>query len=167
MLFTKKIKTIYYSIFCLKIAYSLAVYGQTKKGNIEQIQTLQNELLKVLAKKHFMYSTNKLHNDLKILKVKELVIQDILTFDSNFKNNKLPIVFHNYLTLRHTNQSIQTRKIKIKYLLTLAPRSKYGAQTVKSKGSILWNQLPSSLSTLTDTKKLRKKWKEKWLSYPK
>ena len=88
----------------------MAVYGQTIKGNIEQIQTLQNELLKVLANKHFMYSTNKLHNVLKILKVKELVIQDILTFDSNFKNNKLPIVLHSYLTLRHTNHSIQTRK---------------------------------------------------------
>jgi len=123
----------------------LALYSQSIKGNIEQIQTLQNELLYVIANKDFMYSTTKLHNVLKILKVKELVIQDILTFDSNFKNDKLPIVLHTYLTLRHTNHSIQTRK----KLLTL------------------WNQLPSSLSTLTDTKKLRKKWKEKWLSYHK
>ena len=113
-----------------------------------------------------MYPTNKLHNELKILKVKDLVIQEILTFVSNFKNNKLPNVFQNYFKWRQANQHIQTRNIA-NHMLTLAPQLNYGARTVRSKGPKLWNQLPPSLSTLTSTKIFRAKWKEEKLPYPK
>merc|ERR1712105_496115 len=129
---TKQIRTIYYSLVYSKITYALAVYGQTTEENILKIQTLQNKLLRVLAKKHYMYSTNKLHNELKILKVEDLVIQEILTFVSNFKNNKLPKIFQNYFKWRQVNQQMQTRNIE-NHMLTLAPQSNYGAQTVKKK----------------------------------
>ena len=141
------------------------MYGQTTEENILKIQTLQNRLLRVLAKKNYMYSTNKLHNELKILKVEDLVIQEILTFVSNFKNNRLPNVFQNYFKWRQARQHIQTRNIE-NHMLTLAPRLNYGSRTVKSKGPKLWNQLPTSLSTLTSTKSFRAKWKEGELPYP-
>ena len=99
---------------------------------------------------------NKLHNELKILKVEDLVIQEILTIVSNFKNNRLPNVFQNYFNWRQANQQMQTRNIG-NHMITLAPQSNYGAQTVKSKGPRLWNQLPASLSTLTGTKIFRAK----------
>ena len=77
-------RTIYYSLVYSKIKYALAIYGLTTKENLLKIQTLQNKLLKVLTKNHYMYPTNKLHNDLKILKVEDLADQEILTFDFNF-----------------------------------------------------------------------------------
>ena len=52
---TKQIRTIYYSLVYSKITYALAAYGQTTEGNIKQIQTLQNRLLRVLAKKHYRF----------------------------------------------------------------------------------------------------------------
>ena len=112
-----------------------------------------------------MYPVNKLHHELKILKVEDLVIQEILTFVSNFKNNRRPKVFQNYFKWRQANQQMQTRNIG-NHMMTLAPRSNYGAQTVKSKGPRLWNQLPASLSNVNSTKIFRTKWKEGKLPYP-
>ena len=67
---------------------------------IQQIQVLQNGLLKVLTKKHYMYSTHKLHTELKLLQVEDLVDQEILTFVFNYMNNKLPEKFDNCFRLR-------------------------------------------------------------------
>ena len=52
-----------------RIKYGSIITGQTTKENIEKIQTLQNKLLKVLYKKNYCFSTNKLHNELAVLKV--------------------------------------------------------------------------------------------------
>ena len=104
-------RTIYYSLVYSKIKYALAIYGTTSKENILLIQRLQNKLLKVLTKKNYRYSTNKLHNELKILKVEDLVDQEILTFVFNFKNNKLPHIFSSYFKFRSDQQQIQTRNI--------------------------------------------------------
>ena len=111
-----------------------------------------------------MYSTNKLNNEHKILKVEDFVIQEILAFVSNFKDKKRPRVFQIYFQWRQVNQHIQTRNIK-NHMLTLAPRLNYGAHRVKSKGSKLWNQLPPSLLTLSSTKIFRTKWMEKMLRW--
>ena len=101
-----QIKTIYYSLIYSKIKYALAVYGMTSKENILQIQRIQNKLLKVLMKKNYMYATNKLHNELKILKVEDLMDQEILTFVSNFKNKTLPKIYDSYFQFRSDYQQI-------------------------------------------------------------
>ena len=142
-----------------KILYALPVYGLTSKENISHIQRLQNKLLKVLMKKNYRYSTNKLHNDLNILKVEDLVDQEILTFVSKFKNGKLPKIFDSYFEFRGNHQQIRTRNIENKLLIPTT-RTNYGEQTVKVKGALLWNQLPSTLSTIEKPKTFRKNWKK-------
>ena len=161
---TQQVRTIYYSLVYSKIIYALAAYGHTKRENIIKIQTLQNKLLRILAKKHYMYPTNRLHNELKILKVEDLVDQELLTFTFNFRNERLPPKFDNYFSFRSNLQKIQTRNIK-NHMITPIARTNYGEQTVKVKGSLLWNQLPTSLSTLSNVKLFRKKWKSTKLPY--
>ena len=50
-----------------RLKYGSIITGQTSKENLDNIQILQNKLLKVLAGKCYRYSTNKLHNELSIL----------------------------------------------------------------------------------------------------
>ena len=125
-----------------KIKYALAIYGTTSKENILLIQRLQNKLLKVLMKKKYRYPTNNLHNELNILKVEDLVDQEILTFVCNFKNNKLPSIFSNYFKFRSDQHQTQTRNIE-NHLITPFSRTNYGEQTVKVRGTLLWNALPT------------------------
>ena len=85
--------------------------------------------------------------------------QEILTFVFNFNNKKLPNVFSSYFKYRSENQQPQTRNID-NHLVTPKPRTNCGEQTIRIKGALLWNKLPTSLTELTNTKTFRKKWKE-------
>ena len=161
---TDQSRAIYYSLVYSKITYALAVYGLTSKENLLSIQRIQNKLLKVLTKKPYLYPTNILHNDLKILKVEDLVDQEILTFVFNFKNKKLPEIFNNYFKYRTEQQQIVTRNIE-NHIVTPITRTNYGERTVRVKGCLLWNQLPSNLHTLSNTKNFRAKWKLTKLPY--
>ena len=44
-------------------------------GDLKPIQTLQNKLMKVLLNKNYLYSTDQLHTDLKILKIDDILSQ--------------------------------------------------------------------------------------------
>ncbi len=80
--------------------------------------------------------------------------QEILTFVSKFRNNKLPHKFNDKFKLRSKNQQTRTRNIE-NHLITPLTRTVIGEQTVSVKGSVLWNKLPNHLSTLTNTKAFR------------
>ena len=89
------IRTIYYALVYSRIKYGISVYGQACDSKIKRIQTLQNQLLKVLSKKDYRFSTDSLHNEFDILKIKDIVKQEIITFVHNFSNS-LPPVFDGY-----------------------------------------------------------------------
>ena len=74
------------------------------------MQVLQNKLLKVLLAKSYIYSTNSLHNELNILKVKDIAKLDALTFIHNYFNNQLPSIFNNYFTLVSEIHNRNTRR---------------------------------------------------------
>ena len=73
------------------------------------MQVLQNKLLKVLQAKTYRYSTNRLHNELEIIKVEDIAKLDAVTFIHNYFNNKLHQLFNNYFTLNRDIHSINTR----------------------------------------------------------
>ena len=75
--------------------------GQTTDENLGKIQTLQNKLLKVLYYKKYHYSTNKLHNELEILKFNDLIKQETISFVYPYVHGKLPSVFGNQFSHRH------------------------------------------------------------------
>ena len=158
------IKTIYYTLIYSKIEYGIAVYGQAGATKIKQIQVLQNRLLKVLSSKKFRYSTDRLHNDFGILKVHDIVNQEILTFVKNYFLDKLPVVFQNYFTLFGNHNTMHTRNSH-KLIRKITPKSNFGATSVKFKGSDLWNKLSNDLKTCINTKQFRIKYKSSLMPY--
>ena len=83
-----------------RIKYGSIITGQTTDENLGKIQTLQNKLLKVLYYKNYRYSTNKLHNELEILKFNDLIKQKTLSFVYQYVHGKLSSVFGNYFSHR-------------------------------------------------------------------
>ncbi len=53
---------------------------------------IQNQLLKVFAGKDYLFSTDKLHVEFELLKVKDIKEQEVLAFVYNFFSNSLPPV---------------------------------------------------------------------------
>ena len=68
----KLARQIYYPFVYSRISYGIEVYGSCAKTSLERVQILQNKLLKLLLRLHPLTSTNSLHNNMKILKIKDV-----------------------------------------------------------------------------------------------
>jgi len=129
------IRSIYYSMIYSKIKYGITTYGLTTAKNIKKVQTMQNKLLKVITNQTYRSPTNELHNSLEILKVKDILTQEILCFVHNFANDKLPHIFKNYYKKFNETHNINTRNQE-KYK---PPKCKtvLGSKTVKHLGTVI------------------------------
>ena len=73
-------RAIYFSCIHSRVKYGIETYGSASEYKMAKLQILQNKLLKLLTKKDRRYSTNKLHIDLNILKVKHIYEMSVLSF---------------------------------------------------------------------------------------
>ena len=137
----------------------------TSQENILRIQVIQSKLLKVLTNKRIRHSTNKLHNELSILKVEDIIKQEILTFVHNYRNNKLPDVFNNYFLLKKDIQTIQTRNIENQFVIPYC-RTNIGEGSLKVKGPKSWNMQSNLLKKNSHLKSFRNTWKKTIFPYP-
>ena len=157
-------KAIYYATLHSRIEYAIALYGAADKTVIEPLQILQNKLLRVLTKKGPMYSTNKIHNDLDLLKINDIYESEILSFFYNCVNKNVPKALGNYFTIMGDTHNFNTRNKK--YILRdPCFKSKIGRLSVKQKGVQLWNKMDKSLKLSESSKVFRKNYKDTVLSY--
>ena len=105
----ENIKTIYYALVYSRIKYGISVYGQACANKMKIIQTLQNQLLKVLSGKTYRFSTDKLHDEFELLKVKDITKQEIASFVHNFFSNSSHTVFDGYFETLASNHNRNTR----------------------------------------------------------
>ena len=164
LLLKDNIKTIYFALIYSRIKYGISVYGQACDSKLKRIQTLQNQLLKVLSKKNYRFSTDKLHNEFEILKINDIIKQEIITFVHNFFSNSLPPVFDGYFETLASNHNRNTRhggnllKIPIH-------KTNLVASSIKIQGAKVWNRLDNNLKTIKKVKNLRNKFKYSQIPY--
>ena len=157
------IKTLYYTLIYSRIKYGLAVYGLAGSTKLNRIQFLQNQLLKVLSCKKFRYSTDKLHNEFDLLKVQDMVNQEILTFVHNYISNSLPSAFNNYYETLASIHGVNTRHGSD--LSKTRHRTKMGALSIKIHGPELWNKLNINIKSIPNVKCFRFRYKKSIIPY--
>ena len=165
LLNTEQVKTIYYALIYSRIKYGILVYRSANKNRIARIQTLQNKLLKVLLSRNYRHSTNKLHNELEILKVNDIAKVDSLTFIHNYFSNKLPRVFNHYFTTVGNVHNINTRGSKNQNISVDKHKNQVGYSTMKIKGANGWNNTSAIIKKITNIKTFRNKLKYTILPY--
>ena len=159
-----EIKTIYYTLIYSRIRYGLILYGAASPVALKPIQILQNQLLKVLTGKKYRYSTNQLHNELELIKVKDMCKQDILSFVFNHHLGKLPPIFDDYYSSFATIHELNTRNRNTNFHIPLY-YSSFGSSSLKVTGCILWNDIDNEIKAVQSIKCFRKKLKDKCLPY--
>ena len=156
-------RSIYYAYIYSRIKYGIPIYGMANTGDLKPIQILQNKLMKVILNKNYMFSTNQLHTELKILKITDIFNQEVLIFVFSQFNKMLPEIFNGYFVTFSSLHNIATRGNNTRFII---PRhfSNIGASTVKVHGAILWNDLPNHLKECSTIKSFRLEYK-KYLPY--
>ena len=159
----ENIKTIYYALVYSRIKYGISVYGQACENKMKKIQTLQNQLLKVLSGKNYRFSTDKLHDEFELLKVKDITKQEIATFVHNFFSNSLPPVFDGYF---ETLSSIHNRITRNgTNLIRIDNLSNFATSSIKIQGAKIWNHLNNDLKKIPKVKSFRIKKKKSCFLY--
>ena len=143
-----------------RIKYGIEIWGMTTGTNMNHIQVLQNQLLKVLSHKPYRYSTDKLHNDHKVLKVKDIFTQEIASFMHNYRKGKLPEVFAEYFKTFAEIHDINTRNNNMRYIIPIE-----GSNTLKVRGVQVWNSLDNEIKAVDKLKPFREKIKASYLPY--
>ena len=161
---SKQIEILYYSLIYSRIKYGITVYGYSSKTNMQKIQTLQNQILKVLSNEHFRFPTKDIHNRYNLLLVKDIFYQEKLTFVFNYTNNNLPVVFDNYYTYFSDVHGISTRYAHEKCILPSC-NTNLGLNSQRVNGAQLWNELDSSFKVCSNVKMFRSSIKNKILLY--
>ena len=129
------------------------------------MQVLQNKLLKVLQAQNDRYSTNRLHNELEIIKVEDIAKLDAVTFIHNYFNNKLPPIFNNYFTLVRDTHNLNTRSSDQDFYFDTY-KTNIGISSMKSIGAKTWNELSNSNKLIKNVKTFRKAITKSILYYP-
>ena len=160
-----QVKIIYYAFIYSRIKYGITTFGFTDNNKIQRMQVLQNKLLKVLQAKNYRYSTNRLHNELEIIKVEDIAKLDAVTFIHNYFNNKLPPIFNNYFTLVRDTHNLNTRSSDQDIYFDTY-KTKIGISSMKSIGAKTWNELSNSNKLIKNVKTFRKAITKSILYYP-
>ena len=156
-------KTIYYTLIYSRIKYGITLFGHAGPTKLKKIQTLQNQLLKVLLRKDYRFSTNELHKSMDLLKINDIADQEILSFVHNYFSKKLPPVFDDYYSTLAEQHQIDTRNGQ--NLLYIPNHvTNIAATSLKISGAKLWNHLVNNLKKIPKVKSFRKMLKTKIVS---
>ena len=105
-----------------------------------------------------------LHDEFEILKVQDMVNQEILTFVFKYFANSLPPVFDNYYETLASAHGINTRH-GCNLIRKVIHGTKVGALSIKIHGPELWNKLDNNLKSISNVKEFRLKYKKSILPY--
>ena len=114
--------------------------------------------LKILAKKIYLFSTYMLHNKFEVLKINDIVKQEIINFVHNFFSNSLPPVFDDYF---ETLAGINDRNTRHGNNLIKIPKhyTNLAGSSIKIHDAKVWNRLDHNLKNIKKIKNFRNKFK--------
>ena len=102
------------------------------------MQTKQNSLIKYLTKKEFLYPTNLIHQENKILKINDVYEQKLILFAYDCLNKKTIPLFHEYFQFNTPNHEYPTTQIN---LLKVPQTNKtIGETAIRCKAAAIWNK---------------------------
>ena len=125
----------------------------------------KTDYLKFSSTKNDHYSTNKLHNELSILKFSDLINQETLSFIFKYVHGKLPGVFDNYFSHRHEPREMIEEHRMRRFIYPMC-KTDIGKSTIKYVGSKLFNEKAPLLKLNITIKSFRKHVKNMYMTYP-
>ena len=142
----KLARTIYYACIHSRIKYGIEIYGSADENRLNKIQTLQNKLMKLLTRRDFLYSTDRLHAERNILKVKDIYETSLLHFTYNcINNNSIPNFKHFY---KYQDNLYDHYTRHRKHITRNKIHTEIGRSSTHYASATLWNTLPPELTSI-------------------
>ena len=148
-------RQIYYSTIFPHVNYCLEIYGSCASNLVKKLQIKQNSLMKYLTKKDSLFSTNLIHHQNNILKVKDAYELKLLSFVHDCLNQNTIPIFHHYFKHQRQTHQYSTRQDSI--LSVPHMKTNIGLSSIKRKASDIWNSNKTAQNYLSFSKSTMKK----------
>lgn len=131
------LKTLYYSMIYPHFTYCIEVWGNASSAYINSLFRLQKKTVRIIKSSAFRASTDPIFKELKLLKVSQIYIQNILMFVFKFLRGLLPNIFSDFFVRNNDVSDRQTRQKNLLYLPVC--RTTLYQKTIKITGVREWN----------------------------
>ena len=147
----KILKSIYYAIFDFNMKYGCQIWGQNLNTllSLRDIEKLQNKAIKIINFKTGSLHLNDIFNELKILRLKDLITFNNCLFVFDQSKEDLPQTFKNFFLKiydHHIYNTGGTKKILLD--VPLKNTSQYGTNSIKSRSIFNWNDMNMKIEVL-------------------
>ena len=123
--------SVYFSLFYSFILYGSLAWQFTSKTNLNRVLILQKKYLRII--------TFSFYKDHKLLKLRDILELEIITFFYNFSINELPKSVCSIFNLVHEVHTRNTRNNLVIYIPRMST-SRYGNHSLRGDGASLWNK---------------------------
>jgi len=125
------------------------MWGQDP-NQLEKTYVLQKKAIRLITFSHYLEHSSPLFKQLKLLKLKDIIIMNNVIFTHNTLNNKSPLIFNDYFktkTINHRPMTLNTMYSIPKGSLEV-PRTNtsFGAKSIRNICATQWNDLLRLLS---------------------
>ena len=136
IIISKKIaRKLCFSSIHSRIKYGIEVFGNCANEYLQQLQVIQNNLLKLLLNFDCRMSTNLLHQQLSLLKVVDIHTINVLSVVNECRSGRCPSLFSSYYHVRDAGYELRQSEC----LHVPRARTDIGQSSCKIKGARLWN----------------------------
>ena len=134
--------SLYYTLFHSHLAYCLSIWGTSNDGYLSKLTVLQKKVIRAITLSDFNAHSTPLFKHLKILKVKDLYNQKIMSLMWDFDHSKLPLSLSALFTRRNEIHNRNLRDQKYNKLYTANRfHNRHGYDSFTHYGATLLNKV--------------------------
>lgn len=131
---------IYHSYVLTHINYLAPIWSNTTRNKIDEIQIIQNRILRIINGYSRLHSTNDLYSE-SVLPVDKLILFQVLMLVHKIKHNQIK---HNFtITIRSDTHQHNTRRIS--HINIPFSRTNLGQSSAINRGFMEFNNLPPNI----------------------
>ncbi len=145
-------KIILDTLFFSQLDYCQIIWANASKKDLRKLQLVQNKAARLILQCPYRTNINRMHFDLKWLKVEDRMIAAVLLSTWKVLHFKTPLDQYNKLQFNiQSHEYVTRRATEGRFLLPYA-KINFLKSTVTFRAMKLWNLLPVSLIRITQKK---------------
>ena len=156
----KTLLQLYNSFIYCHLSYCNIVWGSTYPSTLKRLEILQKKAVRRIYKTDYLAHTAPLFKDAKILKLKDINLQQMSQFMYRYVNKELPDVFNNFFRSINTRHNTRSKN----NFYPEPYKSNLKRFSVKIKGPITWNNLDNGIKCSPSINSFKYRIKDKLLS---
>lgn len=141
------LRNLYYALCYPYITYGLLVWGMAPKTTLNKVFTTQKRIIRIITRSQYLEHTDRLFNQLKIMKIYEIYKLRTSTFMFLQCIRLLPSIFENMFRIR-THTGHHTRSSNEINFLVPTCRLTLRKNTMIYQGPHIFNELPANIKHL-------------------